>query len=86
VEFRFDGTAYQALQGESLAAALWAVGVTALRRSDVDGAPRGIYCGIGHCFECRVHVLGMGTVRACLTPVTAGMQVFSARPEAAGAE
>src|SRR5439155_775857 len=45
-----------------------------LRRSP-SGQPRGLYCGIGVCQECRVLVDGVGVVRACVTPVTAGMTV-----------
>ena len=38
------------------------------------GSPRGLYCGIGVCQECRVVVDGE-VVRSCVTPVVAGMRV-----------
>ena len=43
-------------------------------RSSPGGAPRGLYCGIGVCQECRVVVDGE-VVRSCVTPVVAGMRV-----------
>jgi predicted molibdopterin-dependent oxidoreductase YjgC len=74
IELSVDGAAVQAPPGQSIAAALLAAGRSALRASPA-GGPRGIYCGIGVCQECRVHVAGQGIVRACITPVTAGMRV-----------
>jgi predicted molibdopterin-dependent oxidoreductase YjgC len=74
IELIVDGAALQAPAGQSIAAALLAAGRPTLRTSP-SGAPRGLYCGIGVCQECRVHVAGRGIVRACLTPVGAGMQV-----------
>ncbi|GLB67865.1 hypothetical protein AHIS1636_23050 [Arthrobacter mangrovi] len=52
-----------------------ACGIRTLRRSKQAGEPRGIYCGIGHCYECRVTVDGKSSVRACITPVADGMVV-----------
>jgi sarcosine oxidase, subunit alpha len=77
VRFTFDGRSIDALEGEPIAAALMAAGVRTLRRSRRLNQPRGIYCGIGHCFECRVKVDGQHGVRSCLTPVAAGMRVES---------
>ena len=53
-------------------------GQLALRDSP-GGAPRGLYCGIGVCQECRVVVDGV-VVRACVTPVAAGMRVTTGLP------
>jgi len=43
-------------------------------RTSPGGAPRGLYCGMGVCFECVVTVDGRPE-RACLTPVRDGMAV-----------
>ena len=75
VTIRVDGRDMTAKAGETLAAALWANGVFELRRDDVTGTGRSLYCGIGHCQECRVTVDGVENVRSCLTPVRAGMTV-----------
>jgi predicted molibdopterin-dependent oxidoreductase YjgC len=74
IELTVDGRSLRAPAGQSLAAALLANGTATLRDSP-SGAPRGVYCGIGVCQECRVQVEGVGVVRACVTPVAAGMAV-----------
>jgi aerobic-type carbon monoxide dehydrogenase small subunit (CoxS/CutS family) len=73
IELVVDGAPLRAPAGQSLGAALIAAGRVALRESP-GGAPRGLYCGIGVCQECRVVVDGE-VVRACVTPVSAGMRV-----------
>lgn len=35
----------------------------------------GLYCGIGVCQQCLVHVEGRGVVRACVTPYEPGMVI-----------
>lgn len=76
IELTVDGEPLQAPAGQSLAAALLAAGRPVLRASP-SGQPRGVYCGIGVCQECRVRVAGQGVVRACLTPVSEGMRVLT---------
>ena len=78
-ELTVDGAPLRAPAGQSLAAALLAAGRAVLRTSP-SGTPRGVYCGIGVCQECRVHVEGRGVVRACVTPVAAGMRVTTGVP------
>ena len=77
IELIVDGTPLTARAGQSLAAVLLQAGREALRASPA-GAPRGLYCGIGVCQECRVVADG-AVVRACVTPVTAGMRVSTGR-------
>ncbi|MFD0671418.1 (2Fe-2S)-binding protein [Cohnella sp. GCM10027633] len=79
VRFRFDGRLIDAREGESIAAALLACGIRTLRVHEQRGTPRGIYCNIGHCMECRVTVDGVAGVRACLTPAEDGRDVGSGR-------
>jgi predicted molibdopterin-dependent oxidoreductase YjgC len=69
-----DGEPLAAVAGQSIGALLLAHGRRALRHSP-RGGPRGLYCGIGACHECRVRVEGGGTVRACVTPVQDGMRI-----------
>ena len=73
VHFKVDGQPILAYEGETIAAALIAAGHRALRHT-VEGRPRGVFCGIGMCFDCMVNVDGRN-VRACLTPVREGMVV-----------
>ncbi|WP_431267410.1 2Fe-2S iron-sulfur cluster-binding protein [Dankookia sp. P2] len=75
----FDGAAVEALPGETLAAALAAAGILAFRRTE-KGAPRGLFCGMGACFDCLVTVDGKANQRACLVKAQEGMVVESAPP------
>jgi aerobic-type carbon monoxide dehydrogenase small subunit (CoxS/CutS family) len=73
IEVIVDGAPLLAPAGQSLGAALLASGRSVLRSSP-GGSPRGLYCGIGVCQECRVVVDGE-VVRSCVTPLRAGMRV-----------
>ena len=75
--FQYNGKPYTALHGDTVAAALLAHGVRQLRVHEESGSPRGFYCNIGHCYECRVTINNRPGVRACLTLVEADMEVFS---------
>lgn len=75
VQFFWNDQPVDGLEGEPVAAALLARGERILRYTDREGSPRGIYCNIGHCYECRVVVDDSFSCRACLTPVRAGMRV-----------
>ncbi|MFG2574928.1 (2Fe-2S)-binding protein [Streptomyces sp. NPDC048481] len=71
----FDGREIRALPGQSIAAALWSSGVTAWRTTRGGGRPRGVFCGIGVCFDCLVTVDGRPNQRACLVPAVRGADV-----------
>ena len=60
--------------GQSIAAALIAAGIRSWRRTR-DGAPRGLFCGIGACYDCLVVVNGTPAQRACLLPARDGDMV-----------
>jgi sarcosine oxidase subunit alpha len=64
-----------AYMGETIASVLLAAGIRTFRLSEKTGEPRGIFCGIGLCYECLVTVDGVHAVRACVTPVVNGMQI-----------
>jgi hypothetical protein len=69
-----DGVEIPAYEGESVAAALLAAGRRGLRATPRRGEPRGLYCGIGLCFECVMSVDGY-SVRTCQMRVCDGMRV-----------
>ncbi|GHK03993.1 proline dehydrogenase [Streptomyces sp. Y2F8-2] len=68
----FDGREIEALPGQTVAAVLWAAGITSWRTTRREGRPRGVFCGIGVCFECLVRVNDRPNQRACLVPVRPG--------------
>jgi sarcosine oxidase, subunit alpha len=74
VHFSFDGEKIMALEGDSIASALLANQIKLFRRSR-GGEPRGLFCGVGHCYECRVMVDGVASSRACLVQVRDRMVV-----------
>ncbi len=63
-----------AYEGETVAAVLIAEEGLATRQT-ASGAARGIYCGMGVCFECLVVVDGVPNTRACMTFVADRMRV-----------
>jgi glycine/D-amino acid oxidase-like deaminating enzyme len=76
VDIVVDGDAVEALEGETVAAALMASGRLALRQPLTGGA-RGVHCGMGACYECLVTVDGRPNVRACMMPVKAGQTIVT---------
>jgi sarcosine oxidase delta subunit len=78
IEFTFAGRPHVARAGDTIAMALWAAREPVLRRSSRDGAPRGVWCNMGICYECLVVADG-ATVRACMTLVRPGMRVEPGR-------
>jgi glycine/D-amino acid oxidase-like deaminating enzyme len=79
ISFHFDDRRIEALEGETVAAALSAASITTFRHTP-SGAPRGLFCGMGACFDCVVTVNGRIGQRACLTRVLDGMEVSSGFP------
>jgi aerobic-type carbon monoxide dehydrogenase small subunit (CoxS/CutS family) len=77
--FTFDGETVVAHAGETIGGALLAAGRRTLRQTRVDDRPRGLFCGIGVCFDCLVVVDGRGPVRACLEPARADARVETHR-------
>ncbi len=73
--FQFDGEPIAFRAGQSVGAALIAAGRLSWRTTRVGERPRGIFCGIGVCFDCLVVVDGRPNQRACLTPALAGMTI-----------
>ena len=75
IDLLVDGQLIRAYAGETIAGALTAAGRRAFRHTAKTGAPRGLFCGIGICFDCLVTVEGMGHVRSCMVSVQPGMRV-----------
>ncbi|HEV3260220.1 MAG TPA: (2Fe-2S)-binding protein [Gemmataceae bacterium] len=75
VHLTFDGEELQAFMGQTVAAALLATGRRAWRYTSRCGEPRGLFCGMGICFDCLVRVDGRPNERACQTPVAEGMRI-----------
>ncbi len=73
--FLFDGRPIPFRPGQSVGAALIAAGVMSWRSTRIGARPRGLFCGIGVCFDCLVIVDGSPNERACRTTAVDGMIV-----------
>lgn len=73
--FRFDGQPVPFTTGQTVGAALVAAGFRATRTVRRSGQPRGLFCGIGVCFDCLVTVDGVPGRRACLVEAKSDMEV-----------
>ena len=75
IRFYLDGKEMYGYEGDTIAAALMAAGVTTHRHTRKKGTPRGIFCAIGRCTDCVMVVDGQINVCTCITPLKEGMQV-----------
>ncbi len=75
IDLLVDGEVVRAYAGETIAGALTAEGRRIFRHTEKSGEPRGVFCGIGICFDCVVTVEGLGRVRSCMVSVRPGMKV-----------
>ena len=75
VGFTFDGKPVTALEGDTIASALYAAGQRTFSRSFKYHRRRGLLCCAGQCPNCLVAVDGAPGVRACTEPVREGMEV-----------
>lgn len=73
--FRFDDREVPFRPGQSVGAALTACGIRSWRTTRGTGRPRGLFCGIGVCFDCLVTVDGRPNQRACLFTATEDLDV-----------
>jgi len=75
IKIFINGQPVRAFEGETIGAALAAVGIREFRRTEQLKDPRGLYCCMGTCYGCLVTVNGQPSVKACVTPVQAGQQI-----------
>ena len=71
-EITIDGAPVTAYSGQTIAAALVDAHLMGWRVTRVLGEERGLFCGIGVCFDCLVTVNGVRSLRACLVAAAPG--------------
>ncbi|MGD9133257.1 MAG: (2Fe-2S)-binding protein [Desulfobacterales bacterium] len=74
-DIEVDGQKITAYEGETIGAALLAAGRKTLRHTRKHEQPRGLFCGIGLCQECRMTINGIPNTQACQTLATPGCRV-----------
>jgi sarcosine oxidase subunit alpha len=70
-----NGRPVTAHAGQTVAAVLLAAGIRVFRRTAQRREPRGVFCGMGICYECLVTVNGVANTRACVTVAAPGMVI-----------
>lgn len=73
----FNGRQLPAAPDQTVAAALIAAGIRSWRTTRHTASPRGLFCGIGSCYDCLVTINGQPGMRACLTPAHDGDMIES---------
>lgn len=73
--FHLDGRPVAYVPGQTLGAALVAEGTVSWRTTRGAGRPRGLFCGIGVCYDCLLTVEGSPNQRACQVLATEAMDV-----------
>lgn len=73
INLTIDGAPLTATAGQSVGAALIDAGIRSWRTTRHGGRPRGLFCGIGICFDCLLTIDGRPNQRACLVTARDGM-------------
>lgn len=74
VEFYWQGKKLGALEGETIASALFANGERIFGHHHKDGSPLGIFCANGQCSQCMVLADGV-PVKACMELIKNGQKI-----------
>jgi len=75
--FAFDGRDVTFTDGQTVGAALVGAGIYSWRTTRRQARPRGIFCGIGVCYDCLITIGGVPNQRACLVLARPEMAVTS---------
>lgn len=76
ITFYFEDQVVEAYEGESILAALYAVGIRVFSWSHKLQRPRGAFCMIGKCSSCLATVDGIPNRRICIEKVSEGARVY----------
>jgi predicted molibdopterin-dependent oxidoreductase YjgC len=74
--FELDGRPCTGFDGDTVLTAVLALG-DVLRHTDVSAAPRAGFCAMGACQDCWMDSADGPRLRACSTPLQAGMRLLT---------
>lgn len=80
-----DGVPLSARPGQTVAAALIDNGIRSWRTTRRNARPRGLFCGIGSCYDCLLTINGQLNQRACLAAADDGTVCETQRSEGGAA-
>ena len=75
ITIQVNGKPVTAFNGETIAAVLLAESKRIFRYTLKTGEPRGMFCGMGICYDCLVTADGEPNIRACMMTATDGMAI-----------
>lgn len=81
VTITVNGRDHDVPEGCSVAIALLLCEVDHSRTTTLGGEPRGVFCGMGSCFDCVAIVNGTSQ-RTCITRAVEGMTIDTSRESA----
>ncbi|MGW3967482.1 (2Fe-2S)-binding protein [Amycolatopsis sp. NPDC005003] len=81
IRITVDGETVAGVAGQTVAGVLLGAGRISWRTTR-SGAPRGVFCGIGACFDCLLTVNGVADVRACRRRAADGDEIRTQSREA----
>ena len=70
-----NGAEIEATESENVGTFLLKRRQQVLRKTRFEDNPRGMFCGIGVCFDCIVTIDGIANQRACITQWRDGMRI-----------
>lgn len=76
VAFELDGQAVSGYQGDTVLTAVLSLNNT-VRHADYSGLPRSGFCLMGACQDCWMQTIDGVRLRACSTPLEAGMRLVT---------
>jgi predicted molibdopterin-dependent oxidoreductase YjgC len=76
IHFTLDGEPQEGRAGDTLLTAILSQ-AEAVRVSEFSGRPRAGFCQMGACQDCWVTLAGGERLRACTTPLVAGMSIVT---------
>lgn len=80
VAFRFDGRDMSGLAGDTVLTAIL-TGAESLRAAEFGPERRAGFCLMGACQDCWIWAEDGSRLRACSTPIAAGMRLLSEAPQ-----
>jgi len=75
ITFTFNGQELSGVEGQSVAAALITNQERITRRTRHEEKARGLFCGIGVCYDCLITIDGQKNLRSCITLLQQGMVI-----------
>jgi predicted molibdopterin-dependent oxidoreductase YjgC len=75
IQIVLNGESMMIADGQTVGAFLLEQGQRSTRTTRFGLKPRGMFCGIGICFDCLVTVNGVTNQRACITRVKEDMSI-----------